>query len=135
MKARVFGIIASIAIASTFCVMVGCHSSGDTSSSSAAAASEPTTQSAIPIPPDSPLAKVRMGEEKAEVIQTLGPPTSESSYQTGKAWIPFHFSGSDVYRTADHYKGMGIVTYGNDSAYSSGMAVVDIQYNPNEPGY
>ncbi len=134
MKARILITVASIAVSSVCFFETGCHSSGSTASDQTPT-SAPTTQSAIPIPPDSPFAKIRMSEEKSEVYAALGAPTSENSYQTGKAWIPFHFSGSDDYRTAAHYKGMGIITFANDSAYSSGAEVVDIQYNPNEPGF
>jgi hypothetical protein len=76
-----------------------------------------------------------MGEEENEVFAAIGQPTSVGSYITGKAWIPYHFSGSDEVRRAAHYKGVGIIVFGNDSSYTSGYSVVDIQYDPNEPGY
>jgi hypothetical protein len=112
----------------------GCHSSGssDSSSDSTPAA----TQASTPIPPDSIFAKVKMGEERDQVFATIGQPTSMSGpYQTGKAFIPFHYGGGDDLRMAAHYKGVGIITFGNDSSFTSGYSVVDIQYNPSEPGY
>lgn len=108
----------------------GSSSSSDSSSSTASAA--PATQ---PIPPDSIFAKVHMGEEQTEVYAAIGQPTSTNSYQTGKAFIPFHYGGGDDVRQAAHYKGVGIITFGNDSAYTSGYSVVNITYDPNEPGY
>ena len=35
---------------------------------------------------------------------------------TGKAFIPFHYSGGDDMRMAAHYKGVGVITFGNDSS-------------------
>jgi hypothetical protein len=105
-------------------------SSSDSSSSSASAA--PATQ---PIPPDSIFAKIKMGEERDQVYATIGQPTSFNTYQTGKAFIPFHYGGGDDARLAAHYKGVGVITFSNDSAYTSGWSVEDIHYDPSEPGY
>jgi len=117
--------------------IAGCHSSGSEATTqadnSAAVAPSATTR---PIPPDCIFAKVKMGEEQDEVFRAIGQPTFLSPpYQTGKAFIPFHYGGGDVVRVAAHYKGVGIITFGNDSAYTSGYSVVDIEYDPNEPGY
>lgn len=130
MKTRLLGSIAFICLAGFF---IGCHhgSSDDTASTTQPAAQP----AALPIPPDSIFARVKMGEERDQVFAEIGQPTSMSSYITGKAWIPYHFSGSDEHRLAAHYKGVGIITFGNDSAYTSGYSVVDIEYDPNEPGY
>jgi hypothetical protein len=77
-----------------------------------------------------------MGEERDEVFRDIGQPTSMGApYQTGKAWIPFHYGGGDDMRMAAHYKGVGIITFGNDSAYTSGYSVVDVTYDPSDPGY
>lgn len=129
MKTRLLGSLAIVCLAGFF---VGCsHSSSDTASNT-----PPATQpTARPIPPDSIFAKVTMGEERDAVFAAIGQPTSMNTYQTGKAWIPFHYSGSDDVRMAAHYKGVGIITFGNDSSYTSGYSVVDISYDPNEPGY
>jgi hypothetical protein len=109
--------------------LAGCHSGGSTDSA-------PTTQAvARPIPPDSILAKIKVGMSQEEVFAKIGQPTSTDHYQTGKAFIPYHYSGSDDVRMGAHYKGVGLVTFGNDSAYTSGYSVVDITYDPNDPGY
>ncbi len=125
-------LLAMIAVVSLGGFFAGCGSSGSSSSSSAA----PTTQAfSTPIPPDSIFAKVHMGEEKDEVFAAIGQPTSIGAYVTGKAFIPFHYSGSDDHRLVAHYKGVGIIYFGNDSAYTSGYSVVDMTYDANDPGY
>jgi hypothetical protein len=132
MSIRWAGSIAIVCLAAFF---AGCHSGSTADSSDSASAAPATQPSAKPIPPDSIFAKVKMGEERDEVFAAIGQPTSMSSYMTGKSFIPFHYSGSDETRLAAHYKGVGIITFGNDSAYTSGYSVVDIQYDPSEPGY
>ena len=65
--------------------MLGC-SSNSSSSSSAQEADVPLVSK--PVPPDSPFAKVKVGMASDEVFATIGRPTSEDTYQTGKAFIP-----------------------------------------------
>lgn len=114
----------------------GCHSSGTDTSTTQTSNATPPSAATRPIPPDSILARVKMGEERDAVFADIGHPTSLSSpYQTGKAWIPFHYGGGDDLRVAAHYKGVGVVTFGNDSAYTSGYSVVDVTYDPNDAGY
>ncbi|MGD0461145.1 MAG: hypothetical protein ABSB74_01525 [Tepidisphaeraceae bacterium] len=133
MTTRLLGLMAILSFAGFF---AGCHSGGDTTTTqadnSAAVAPSATTR---PIPPDSIFAKVKMGEERDTVYAAIGQPTSVGSYITGKAWIPFHYSGSDDVRLVAHYKGVGVIYFGNDSSYTSGYSVVDISYDPNDPGY
>jgi hypothetical protein len=116
-------------------VLAGCKSGG--SSSTAPEKDEPVaaTKPSIPIPADSPFAKIKVGMDKDEVFAKIGPPTNIGTYQTGKAWIPFHFSGSDNYHMVARYKGQGTITFSNDSAYTSGMSVIEIDYDPTELGY
>jgi hypothetical protein len=122
----------SIFAVSTFCFFTGCHSdSSAPTTSTADAAATPT----VPIPADSPFAKIKVGMSEGEVVATIGQPTSEGSYMTGKSFIPFHFSGSDDVRKAMHYKGQGLVILSNNSAYTSGYSVSEIDYNANDPGY
>jgi hypothetical protein len=113
--------------------LAGCASNG----SSSAAKSEPAaaTKPSIPIPPGSPFAKVKIGMGKDEVFAKIGLPFAQNTQTTGKAWIPFHFSGSDDFRLIARYKGEGTITFSNDSAYTSGMSVISIDYDPTEPGY
>jgi len=120
-------------------LLAGCG--GDSTTTSSSDTTQPTVSDAPPppttrpIPPDSILAKVKIGEEMNEVFATIGPPTSTETYQTGKAWIPFHFSGSDDLRQIAHYKGVGRIIFSNDSAYTSGYSVQSVEYDPDERGY
>ena len=128
--------LSSLGIVAALWFIAGCHSGGDSTtqadnSSNAVAPSAATR----PIPPDCIFAKVKMGEERDQVFREIGQPTSVNSYITGKAFIPFHYGGGDENRLSAHHKGVGIITFGNDSAYTSGYSVVDISYDPNEPGY
>jgi len=125
--------VSSIALLATLSIFGGCGSSSSSSSDSTTQVSPPTTEAAVP--PDSIFAKVTMGEERDKVFADIGQPNSVNSYQTGKAFIPFHYGGGDDVRMAAHYKGVGVITFGNDSAYTSGYSVVDIHYDPSEPGY
>jgi len=132
----------SVAAVLSFSMLSGCGGSSSqptssdttqqTVSQAQPAAAAPTTR---PIPPDSIFAKVKNGEEQGQVYATIGQPTSVETYQTGKAWIPFHFSGSDDVRQRAHYKGVGTITFANDSAYSGGYSVISVDYDPNEKGY
>src|SRR5262245_55269286 len=74
-------------------------------------------QTQQPIPSDSPLAKIRQGMGKAEVIHLLGPPTDQTTNLTGKVFIPFYFGpGQSITRL--HYKGVGRVYIAEDAMFS-----------------
>jgi hypothetical protein len=126
--------LTSIALLASLSFFAGCHSGGgDSATTESSPATEPA---AMAIPPDSIFAKVKVGEERDQVFAAIGQPNSISApYQTGKAYIPFHYGGGDDMRIAAHYKGVGIITFGNDSAYTSGYSVVNIAYDPNEACY
>ncbi|APZ42049.1 hypothetical protein [Acidihalobacter ferrooxydans] len=94
-----------------------------------------TAQTPVPRGNYKPISVVKPGMSMQEVEALCGPPTSSHSYQTGKAWIPFHFKGNDDYRTQFKYKGQGSVTFSNTSAYTSGMRVKEVHLNPNASGY
>lgn len=91
--------------------------------SAPAAAAEPA---AAPVPADSPLAKVKVGMTEQEVRTILGPPTSENSYPSEKAFIPWYF-GPDRYRRGYFYKGMGRLVI-------SAGKVSRVEYDPAESG-
>ena len=80
------------------------------------------------IPADSPLAKIQMGMQRAQVEDLLGPPTSTRVFPSGKGFIPY-YHGPDTYRTGYFYKGLGRVVI------SGGNIVVEISYDPTEDGY
>lgn len=69
-----------------------------------------------------------------EVYATIGPPTSQNSYITGKGFIPFHYGGDNARMTA-RYKGVGTITFSQDHSFTSHMSVISIDYDPDEPGF
>jgi outer membrane protein assembly factor BamE (lipoprotein component of BamABCDE complex) len=81
-------------------------------------------------PASSPLSKVKLGMNDAEVRKILGDPDNSNSYMTGKSWIPFYY-GTDTSRSDWMYKGMGRVVFSRNQ-YSGGLKVIRIDYNPNE---
>jgi len=81
-------------------------------------------------PAGSPLAKVELGMNDAQVRKVLGDPDNSNSYMTGKSWIPFYY-GSDTMRSDWMYKGMGRVVFSRNQ-YSGSLKVIRIDYNPNE---
>jgi hypothetical protein len=100
-----------------------------------AAASAPASGevSKSPPPPGSKLARVTNGMSEAQVVEILGPPTSQQNYVTGKAWIPYYY-GPDTGRLDYRYKGLGIVVFSRNR-YSSATKVVRVDSDPNEDGY
>ncbi|MBL4850975.1 MAG: hypothetical protein JKY90_01660 [Gammaproteobacteria bacterium] len=82
-----------------------------------------------------PITIIRPGMGMAEVYDLAGEPTARISHETGKRWIPFNFKGADNVRTIALYKGQGRIIFANESNYSSGWKVIDIQLNEEESGY
>ena len=80
------------------------------------------------IPASSPLAKVKMGMQRAQVDDLIGQPTSSRVFPSGKAFIPFYY-GPDTVRTGAFYKGLGRIVF------SGAHIVVEIEYDPTEDGY
>jgi hypothetical protein len=93
-----------------------------------------TGQAQQTIPADSPLAKIREGMSKAEMLSLLGPPTDQDTSVTGKAFIPFYFGG-DATATRMHYKGLGRVYVLGQGTFGGGEKVLKIEYDPQEPGF
>ena len=87
------------------------------------------------MPASSPLAQVQLGMTFKGVRSLLGPPTDETSYPTGKAFIPFYF-WDDARRTEWYYKGMGRITFaaGNVFGGRSDGDVIRVDYDPSETG-
>lgn len=82
-----------------------------------------------------PITEVAVGMSMQEAMAIAGPPTSTTSHITGKAFIPFNFSGNDTARTIGLYKGQGRLVFSKASSYSSTMNVIEVQVDPNESGY
>jgi len=119
------------------CVSFNCAGSPSTVETESPAASQNTPEqqkpseesaaSKTPIPADSPLAKIKEGMGRGQVMDILGPPKDQEIYTTGKQWIPFYF-GSDVVRTVFYYKGLGQIHFNRGR-------VIGIMYDPTEDGY
>jgi hypothetical protein len=82
-----------------------------------------------------PISEVKIGMSIQEVYAMCGDPTTTTSHQTGKAWIPFNYKGGDVARQIGVYKGQGRVVFSNVSAYSSAWRVKEVILDENESGY
>jgi hypothetical protein len=98
-------------------------------SSSSAAAAAPAARAPAP---GSKLARVQVGMSEAQVIEILGPPTSQQNYVTGKAWIPWYY-GPDTSRLDYRYKGVGLISFSRNR-YSGAAQVVRVDADPNEDG-
>jgi hypothetical protein len=115
-------------------VVFGCGSKGSDSTPAAQSVAE-TEPAKVPIPADSPFAKIKEGMGSDEVYATIGQPTSPpTAYVTGKAFIPFHYGG-DNSRMIAHYKGIGSITFSQNHAFTSGMSVMSVDYDPTDPGF
>ena len=77
---------------------------------------------------------IREGMSMEEVYALIGQPTATTTYQTGKAWIPFNFGAKDLARTVLLYKGQGRVVCSHDG-YSSTSRVLEVIIDPQESGY
>lgn len=110
----------------------GCKTTSSAESGSTKEAppkSEPAAKPApANIPAGSPLAKVKMGMQRAQVDDLIGEPTSTRVFPSGKSFIPFYY-GPDTHRTAGFYKGIGRIVF------SGANIVVEIEYDPTEDGY
>ena len=83
----------------------------------------------------STFSKVKVGMYSKQVTDLIGAPTDQKSYQTGKAFIPFHFGG-DNYRTEYHYKGEGTLTFSGGGMGDVGsLKLIKINPDPSESGY
>ncbi len=81
------------------------------------------------------LSLVVTGMSMMEVYDLIGTPTATTHQQTGKAWNPFNYAGSDVVRTIAIYKNKGRVVFSNTSRFSGGLVVLEVVIDPMESGY
>lgn len=119
-------LLVGLALALSACASGGSSSEG----SGEAAAAAPKGMAP---PADHRMARLEKGMQPGPVTEIMGAPTSEQSYQTGKAWIPFYY-GSDTHRTDWKYAGEGRVVFGHNR-WSGSMKVIRIDYDPDEDGY
>lgn len=101
----------------------GTNEAGNSSGGSGAAAS-------ASVPTSSPLSRIEMGMTDLQVRKLLGEADNQSSYMTGKAWIPFYFGG-DTHRTDWIYNGVGRVIFSRNR-WSGSLTVVNLIHNTSE---
>ena len=111
--------------------------SGSSSSGSSTAATSESTAAAqppkgVPAPAGSKLAQVAIGMKPEQVKEIMGEPTSQSTYMTGKAWIPWYFG--PTHQTDWKYKGQGRVVFVNNRWSGAVQTVTRIDYDPAEDG-
>jgi hypothetical protein len=84
--------------------------------------------------PSHKFSKLQFGMGQKEVMDSIGPPTDQKTYVTGKAWIPFYFGG-DRWRHEMYYKGEGRLIFAGGSGYGQVGYLLKIIVDPKETGY
>jgi hypothetical protein len=129
--------IVSLVSCSLLLGLVACASGGGASSESSASASSggtaaPKPPKGVAAPAGSKLAKVAVGMKAEQVTEIMGDPTSQTTYPTGKMWIPWYFG--PTHQTDWKYKGVGRVVFVNNRWSGRIQAVSRIDYDPAEAG-
>ena len=136
MKTHVY--VAGLAMMGVALLGAGCKSTDSGESAKGEATKEEKkaeeAKPAIPVPADSPFAKIKKGMGMNEVYATIGTPTDTSSHITGKQFIPYYYGG-DTHRVEALYKGQGRIVFAPRHAFTSDLEVVEINYDPNERGF
>jgi len=114
--------------------LVACASGGggESSASESAKSAAPKPPKGVAPPAGSKLAKVSIGMKPDQVKEVMGEPTTQATYMTGKAWIPWYFG--PTHQTDWKYKGVGRVVFVNNRWSGAIQSVTRIDYDPNEDG-
>ncbi len=99
-----------------------------------ACAAAPPAVPQRPVSKTSPLAKVREGMTFTQVVEVLGPPTSQSRQLTAHAFNPFAV-GNEGQITRFHYVKLGRVVFAGPDFRGQGAAVIAVEEDAAEPGY
>src|SRR5262249_24007050 len=94
----------------------------------------PRDMTSQPVSATSPLAKVRAGMTFAEVVEVLGPPSSQSSGLTMHAFNPLAV-GNQAQVTAFHYSKLGRVIFAGPDLRGQNAAVIGVEEDSRETGY
>ncbi len=133
---RILSLIScSLLLALVACASGGGGSSADQSSSSASSAGSAAPAKppkGVAPPAGHKLAKVAVGMTPAQVKEILGEPTNQTTYMTGKAWIPWYFG--PTHQTDFKYKGVGRVVFVNNRWSGQIQSVTRVDYDPAEDG-
>jgi hypothetical protein len=87
-----------------------------------------------PVSKTSPLAKVHTEMTFAQVVEVLGPPTSQSRRLTAHAFNPFAI-GNQGQITEFHYLKLGRVVFAGPDFRGQGASVIAVEEDSTEPGY
>ena len=129
--------IVSLVSSSLLIGLVACASGGGNGSETSTAASSKSAAPAkapkgVAPPAGHKLAKVTVGMKPEQVKKIMGEPTGQSTYMTGKAWIPFYFGPTN--QTDWKYKGQGRVVFVNNRWSGALQSVTRVDYDPSEDG-
>ena len=95
---------------------------------------EPASRPQRPVSKTSPLAKIQPGMTFTQVVEVLGPPTSQSRRLTGHAFNPFAI-GNQGQITEFHYRKLGRVVFAGPDLQGGGASVIAVEDDPAEPGH
>ncbi len=107
-------------------------SSGETSTAGASGSAAAKPPKGVAPPAGSKLAKVAVGMKPAQVKEIMGEPTGETTYMTGKMWIPWYFG--PTHQTDWKYKDVGRVVFVNNRWSGQIQSVTRVDYDPGEDG-
>jgi hypothetical protein len=113
----------------------GAAVSAPASAAAPSSAKSSKAATAAPAAKTADFSQVKEGMSMQEVDALIGTPTNQTTYMTGKAFVPFNFGAKDVQRVAYFYKGAGRIVFSLKSAYNGVYRVVEIIPNPDETGY
>jgi hypothetical protein len=127
-------VLACLSLVVTFgaCASGGSSSGEGSNAAKAEAKAAGKPPKGVAPPASSKLAKVRVGMKPEQVKEIMGDPTSQTSYMTGKMWIPFYFG--PTHQTDWKYKGQGRVVFVNNRWSGAVQSVTRIDYDPAENG-
>jgi hypothetical protein len=115
----------------------GCRSGGAASGEAQTSAAEEPAAAApakgVAPPADHRMAKVAAGMPVAQVEEIMGAPTSQKSYITGKAFVPFNYGNDSGSRVEYAYQGEGRIIFAVPR-WGGSLKVVRIDYDPTEDG-
>ena len=117
-----FALLVLLALATASFAGCAARPDGAGPASQTAASSQP--------PSGSPLSRVKLGMNDAQVRKILGNPTNSNAYMTGKMFIPFYF-GPDTHRTDWMYRRVGRVVFSRNR-WSGALKVIRVVYKPTE---
>ena len=119
--------------------LVACASGGGSSGEGEAARPATSGSTAAAKPPkgvappaSSKLAKITVGMKPEQVKEIMGEPAAQTTYMTGKMWIPFYFG--PTHQTDWKYKGQGRVVFVNNRWSGQIQTVTRVDYDPAEDG-